>query len=155
MSRRSPLALMLAVAVAACHSAAPPRAPQPVPELASADALSPGARAWVRHTLDRLTLRQKVGQMIMPWLGGGYLAAEGADFDSLAQWVQDYGIGGVVVSIGPPLESAQKLNRLQRLADVPLLVATDMEHGPGMRLNAGVALPYGMDLGGGTRFPPT
>ncbi|NIP80245.1 MAG: hypothetical protein GWM90_13890, partial [Gemmatimonadetes bacterium] len=37
---------------------------------------------------------------------------------------------------------------------VPLLIATDMEHGPGQRLTAGVVLPYGMDLGGGTRFPP-
>lgn len=154
MSRRSPFAPLLVASLVACHSAAPPRAPQPVPDLVSADALSNGARSWVQHTLDRLTLRQKVGQMIMPWLDGGYLPAEGAAFDSLAQWVQDYGVGGVVVSIGPPLEIAQKLNRLQRLAEVPLLVATDMEHGPGMRLRAGVALPYGMDLGGGTRFPP-
>jgi beta-N-acetylhexosaminidase len=154
MSRRSPAALLLVAVVAACHAAPPPRNPQPVPYLVSENALSAGARAWVQHTLDRLTLRQKVGQMIMPWLDGGYLPAEGVAFDSLAQWVQDYGIGGVVVSIGPPLEIAQKLNRLQRLADVPLLVATDMEHGPGMRLHAGVALPYGMDLGGGTRFPP-
>ncbi len=154
MSHRSPFALLLISAMAACHPAPPPGTPQPAPELVSADALSASAQAWVQHTLDRLTLRQKVGQMIMPWLDGGYLPARGVEFDSLAQWVQDYGVGGLVVSIGPPLEIAQKLNRLQRLADVPLLVATDMEHGPGMRLHAGVALPYGMDLGGGTRFPP-
>src|SRR5690606_12440543 len=49
---------------------------------------------------------------------------------------------------------AVKLNMLQQMADVPLLVTADMEHGPGQVLNAGTILPYGLENGGGTRFPP-
>ena len=32
----------------------------------------------------------------------------------------------------------------ERRADIPLLVATDMEHGPGQRLAGGVLLPPGL-----------
>ena len=60
----------------------------------------------------------------------------------------------VLARTGPPLEMAAKLNALQALADIPLLVTADMESGPGQILNAGVILPYGIDNGGGTRFPP-
>ena len=63
-------------------------------------------------------------------------------------------MGGLIETLGPPLEAAVKFNRLQRLADVPLLVTADMEHGPGQLLNGGTVLPYGLQNGGGTRFPP-
>src|SRR5690606_23527249 len=142
MTRR-PLLLILLATLAAC---APFRSPERGPD-ASAD-------LWVDRQLERLSLREKVGQMIVPWLGGEYLARHSEAYDSLRQWVVDYGVGGVVVSIGAPLEVASKLNMLQEQADVPLLVAADMEHGPGMRLNGGVVMPYGMVLGGGTQFPP-
>src|SRR5690606_31555069 len=137
------LALISLIALAAC---APFRTETPSPD-ASAD-------AWVEQQLQRLTLRQKVGQMVMPWLGGEYLARNSDAYDSLRQWVVDYGVGGIIISIGAPLEVAAKLNMLQEQADLPLLIAADMENGPGMRLNGGVVLPYGMVLGGGTQFPP-
>jgi beta-N-acetylhexosaminidase len=58
------------------------------------------------------------------------------------------------VSHGPPLEIAAKLNAIQGMARIPLLVTADMEHGPGQILAAGTILPYGLENGGGTRFPP-
>lgn len=142
MTRRL-LSLIPLAALAAC---APIRAPERAPD-ASAD-------AWVDRQLERLTLREKVGQMIMPWLGGEYLARHSDAYDSLRQWIVDYRVGGIIISIGSPLEVAAKLNMLQEQADVPLLIAADMENGPGMRLNGGVVMPYGMVLGGGTEFPP-
>ena len=72
----------------------------------------------------------------------------------MQEWVVKYGVGGVIVSHGPPLEIAAKLNTIQGMAKVPLLVTADMEHGPGQILNAGTILPYGLENGGGTRFPP-
>jgi len=143
MNRR-PLPILLLGAVIACAPAIAPRsAPRPVT-----------ADEWADQQLARLTLRQKVGQLVMPWIGGEYLAVDSDAYDRLRQWVVDYGIGGVIVSIGAPLEVASKLNLLQQMADIPLLVAADMENGPGMRLNGGVVLPHGMELGGGTEFPP-
>ncbi|HLU25409.1 MAG TPA: glycoside hydrolase family 3 N-terminal domain-containing protein [Longimicrobiales bacterium] len=133
--------------LAGCAGAGVSGVPEPRPEDVAAD-------RWIEETLARLTLRQKIGQLIVPWIGGEYLAVDSDAHDRLREWVQEYGVGGFVVSIGPPLEIAAKLNVLQRLADVPLLIAADMESGPGMRLRGGVVLPYGWDMGGGTRFPP-
>ncbi len=146
------IALMLG---AACAPAPEPESPAPgPPHNVARRSLDREARAWVDGTLARLSLRQKVGQMVMPWIDGAFLPTSGEEYRTIAGWVGEHGVGGVVVSIGPPVDMAAKLNHLQRLAEVPLLVATDMEHGPGQRLNAGVVMPYGMDLGGGTRFPP-
>ena len=91
--------------------------------------------------------------------GEGPLAV-GGDHDDASrvlrggERVPDHAVGGLIVSIGSPVEVATKLNLLQELAEVPLLIAADMEHGPGQRLDGGVVLPSGLILGGGTRFPP-
>lgn len=118
----------------------------------------PGANAasadWAARTLRGMTLRQKVAQLMMPRIGGEYLPIGTGSYDRTRHWVRDLEVGGVIVSIGPPLEMAVKLNMLQRMAAVPLLVSADMEHGPGQLLNAGTILPYGLENGGGTRFPP-
>jgi beta-N-acetylhexosaminidase len=121
----------------------------------SADrALSAAQRGWVEETLASLSLREKVGQMVMPWVGGEYLAVDSEGFDRLRAWVADEGIGGIVVSVGLPHSYAAKANALQRLARVPLLVASDMENGPGMRMSGIWSYPHLLPQGGGTAFPP-
>ncbi|MBW3553204.1 MAG: family 10 glycosylhydrolase [Gemmatimonadetes bacterium] len=120
----------------------------------AAASVPPGPEEWVERTLASLSLREKVGQLVVPWLGGDYLPLDSESHDRLRKWVVEDGIGGVVISIGPPLEMAAKLNAIQAMAAVPLLVAADMEHGPGQRLTAGTVMPYGLELGGGTEFPP-
>jgi beta-N-acetylhexosaminidase len=157
MRRPRPL-LLAAVLLAGCAPrpavitavlAPDPATPAPVGAAVSRD----GAR-WVEQTLARLTLREKVGQLLVPRIPGDYVAENSEGFERIRRWVVDQKVGGVIITIGPPLEMAAKLNALQRLADVPLLVTADMEHGPGQILDAGVILPYGIDNGGATRFPP-
>jgi len=109
---------------------------------------------WIATTLNELDLRGKIGQMIVPWMLGDYLAADGEEYDRLMVWVRDYGVGGLVISVGGPLDAASKLNLLQREARIPLLIASDLEHGAGKRLRGGTVLPYGFDMGGATEFPP-
>lgn len=116
--------------------------------------LAPADSQWVEQTLASLSLRQKAGQMLMPWTGGEYVALDSPEFDRLREWVMRDGIGGLVLSIGLPHSYAAKLNALQELADVPLLVAADMESGPGMRLAGVYSLPHLLPQGGGTVFPP-
>jgi beta-N-acetylhexosaminidase len=57
------------------------------------------------------------------------------------------------MSIGSPIEMAVKLNALQRLSALPLLVGADLETGAGMRARGGYFVPNGIDLGGATVFP--
>ncbi len=113
-----------------------------------------GPDAWARATLEELTLREKVGQMIMPFVLGDY-APEGSDrMERIVELVEDEGVGGVIVSVGTPVDVATKLNVLQRRAHLPLLVAADLETGAGFRLRGAVHTPGGQDLGGATDFPP-
>ncbi len=101
-----------------------------------------------------MTLREKIGQLIFPRISGAYMPVNGTEYQRVNEWIAKYAIGGVIVSHGPPLEIAAKLNTMQGMSKVPLLVTADMEHGPGQILNAGTILPYGLENGGGTRFPP-
>lgn len=116
--------------------------------------LSAADQRWIDRTLASLTLRAKVGQLIMPWVGGDYTAVGSEEFEQVRKWVQEDGVGGLVLSIGLPLSYAAKLNELQVRARVPLLIASDMENGPGMRLGNIYALPSLLPQGGGTVFPP-
>jgi beta-N-acetylhexosaminidase len=94
-----------------------------------------------------LTLREKAAQLVMPWIPGDYWASDAAAFTAARQQV-DEGVGGFIVSIGPsPYDIAEKLNALQRLSRVPLLIASDFESGPGARIREAPAFPGNMALG--------
>jgi beta-N-acetylhexosaminidase len=112
------------------------------------------ARTPRQPTLQQLSLREKAAQLVMPRIGGEYLAAGTAAHERLRDWVEELRVGGVIIGMAPPFEAAAKLNMLQASAATPLLVAADMEHGAGRVLDGGIILPYGFENGGATRFPP-
>ena len=92
--------------------------------------------------------------MVVPRMTGAFMPIGNAEYQRLYDWVVRQGVGGLIITQGPPLEMAAKLNVMQRLAKVPLLISADMESGPGQLLTSGTILPYGIDNGGATRFPP-
>ncbi len=121
--------------------------PTPYAALPERLVLRPAPKVTIDSVLGTLTLREKVGQLVMPWLLGNYAPFAGEEFDRLNLWVDTLGVGGIIISIGSPLDVASKLNALQRLARVPLLVAADLEWGTGMRLIGGTAFPMAMAFG--------
>lgn len=150
---RPALIALFALGTSACASSGGPgssRVGEPFP------ALDTRAEVWVRETLASLSLREAVGQLIIPWMPGDYTSVTDPEFEEYARYVQEAGIGGVSISIGLPHSYAAKLNALQSRARVPLLVTSDFENGgPGMRINHSYALPTLLPQGGGTSFPPT
>jgi beta-N-acetylhexosaminidase len=92
--------------------------------------------------------------MVWPNLLGDYAPTDALAWRRLVHAVADDGVGGVLMSVGSPDEIALKLNALQRLAPLPLLVSSDLEYGAGMRARGGYFVPNGIDLGGATVFPP-
>ena len=110
--------------------------------------------AWVRRTLATLTLRQKVGQMVWPSVFADYVSSSDSAWARVRNWIETDQVGGFTMSIGSPMEMAAKLNDMQRLARVPLLVGADLEAGAGFRASGGYFLPNAIDLGGATVFPP-
>jgi beta-N-acetylhexosaminidase len=111
------------------------------------------AGAWTESALAEMSLRQKVGQMIMPWMLGDFAPEGSPGFDRIARMIDQQEIGGIIVSVGTPLDVAAKLNVLQQRSRLPLLVAADLETGAGFRMRGAVYLPGVHDLGGATNFP--
>jgi len=117
------------------------RAGQPVPPPSSPIPVS------VDSLLASLTTRQKVAQLVVPWLTGSYTAFDDSLFQVAARWVDSLEIGGLIVSVGSPFDIAAKLNALQRRSRLPLLVSADLEWGAGMRVVGATAFPHIMAVG--------
>ena len=107
------------------------------------------SKVTVDSLLATLTLREQVGQLVFPWLLGDYAALDGETLEATLHAVDSLGIGGIIISIGSPLDVAAKLNSLQRRSRLPLLIAADLEYGTGMRLQGGTAFPPSMGLAAG------
>ena len=103
--------------------------------------------ATVTRLLRSLSLRDKIAQLIMPWLAGSYTAFDDTTFAKVRGWVDTLHVGGIVISIGSPLDIAAKLNFLQRRSKLPLLIASDLEGGTSFRFNGGTGFPTNMGVG--------
>lgn len=124
------------------------------PHASTVHATAPHESAkWVNTTLKSLTLEQKVGQMLMGRLEGDFENVNTPELKRVEEIIRKYDIGGYAVGIGSPAEIALKVNALQGVARLPMLIAADLEWGSGMRLWRPTYLPYGMEGGGGTAFP--
>ncbi len=115
---------------------------------------SPADASWAERTLASLTLRQKVGQMIMPFVLGDYAPEGSESHDKILALIENDEVGGLIVSLGAPADVALKLNDFQRHSRLPLLVGADMETGAGFRFRGAVHLPGNVPLGGATELPP-
>ena len=131
--------------------------PAPVPEPVAPPQAPPATRrpplTWAQRTLARMTLREKVGQLMMPFVLGNF-APEGSEtHDRIVNVIEQENVGAVIMSVGSPSEVAVKLNDLQNHSKYPLLVAADLETGAGFRFRGAVHIPTNIALGGATTFP--
>jgi beta-N-acetylhexosaminidase len=94
-----------------------------------------------------MTLEEKVSQMVMVRAFGHYYSTDSELFERLARLVSGRKVGGVIMAQGDVYAEAVLLNRLQSLARVPLLVASDFERGIAMRVRRGTRFPDAMALG--------
>ncbi len=113
---------------------------------AAATAPSVSHADTVTVLLSRLTVRQKVGQLVMPWLLADYAATDAPTMVRARMWVDSLQVGGIIISTGTPLDMAAKLNALQRRAPLPLLISADFEGGTTMRVAAGTGFPTQMGV---------
>ncbi|MEX2181833.1 MAG: glycoside hydrolase family 3 N-terminal domain-containing protein [Gemmatimonadaceae bacterium] len=159
-----PAAGLLALAACALPTARPTSAPLPegpriavpyaIRELTPSltDPLPAGAERWIERTIAAMPLRDQVAQLVMVWVLGDYTSTSDSSFVLAAQRVQRDRVGGLVMSLGSPIEVAEKVNALQRLAPLPLLVSSDVEPGLG-RLEGGVFAPGVLAGGNATVLP--
>lgn len=142
--------------------------------LASAQAQSPDgpakldkdAERWVAATMKKMTLDDKVGQLLVSAFDSNFISTDSDEYDALVKEIDDYHIGGFHVFgaarpapdvlldghysstiLGEPLAAASLLNRLQAIAPYPLLNSADFETGLGFRLEGATNFPRNMAFG--------
>ncbi|NEP00236.1 MAG: beta-glucosidase [Symploca sp. SIO2E9] len=100
-----------------------------------------------------LSLEEQVAQMVVV-RASGYLfdhqiqyPAWEASAQQLQFWLQDLGVGGVILLGGSAAELALKSQQLQDWAKMPLLIAADIEEGVGQRFTGATWFPPPMAVG--------
>jgi beta-N-acetylhexosaminidase len=101
---------------------------------------------WADATLAKLAIEKKIGQMICAEIAGGYITNDDPKLEKWIQLARDYGVGGFVLYGGTPLDVARLLNRLQKEAELPILMAADFEGGPGQQIAGASEFPANMAL---------
>ena len=88
--------------------------------------------------LATLNTEQRIAQLLMVPV---YSRTDTAGWSEAEIWIRDLGLGGVIVMQGGPEHQRIRVRRMQELAEVPLLVASDAEWGLGMRLDSTRSFP--------------
>jgi beta-N-acetylhexosaminidase len=104
------------------------------------------ALKWADKQLNRMSLEEKVGQLISVGINATFLNQDSEAFNALRHQVVDNHIGGIILFRGPVYESVVIVNRMQQLAKYPLLISADLEAGAGMRFDDTVNFPWNMAI---------
>lgn len=116
---------------------------------------SSGANTWVKQTLRRMSLDEKLGQLLMVPFFGGFTSSESADYRELLRAVEEQHVGGFMLATrltstgirrSQVYPTAALANQLQRKAKIPLLFGADFERGTVMRLEEGTSFPHAMAI---------
>jgi beta-N-acetylhexosaminidase len=117
--------------------------------------LAPAASQWVETTLKKMTLDEKVGQVIFTTYHGGFTATDSPAYTQMMRDIEKLHVGGFInITEGSPLgvvksqayPTAVLANQLQAKSKLPLLIGADFERGTAMRLDEGTSFPTAMAL---------
>jgi beta-N-acetylhexosaminidase len=137
-----------ALAAGAVGSRPIPRQAAPPPALK----VSPVVRAWMRN----MTLRDEVAQLLFVPFYGTSPNSRSREYRKFVSLIRDSKVGGLILvnwangrttQKAEPFALAAFLNRMQRIAKVPLLVSADFERGASMRVNDTTPFPHAMAFG--------
>src|SRR3984885_9976338 len=122
---------------------------------AAAQQLSPEASKWVESTLQKMSVDEKIGQLLFTTYHGSLTPTDSAAYAQMMHDVTELHCGGFInITQGSPLgivksqayPTAVLTNQLQAKSKLPLLVGADFERGAAMRLDEGTSFPTAMAL---------
>ena len=103
--------------------------------------------------MQTMTLREKIAQLVVIGFSGHPMNTRTREYRKFVHLVGQEHVGGLIlvnvsngrtVAKADPLEAASFINRMQRLARIPLLVSGDFERGASMRVDATTVFPHAM-----------
>ncbi|MBA3784721.1 MAG: glycoside hydrolase family 3 C-terminal domain-containing protein, partial [Acidobacteria bacterium] len=101
---------------------------------------------WVEQTLRSLSLRERIGQMIVVGALGEYKNVASEKFADIKKQIVENKVGGFVFYRGDVLELAAMTNEMQRVSKIPLLMAADFERGLPMQIKSGTSFTHNMGI---------
>jgi beta-N-acetylhexosaminidase len=113
----------------------------------------PLGAAWVEATLRKMSVDEKIGQVLFTTYHGSFTASDAAAYAQMMHDVNDLHVGGFInITHGSPLgivksqayPTAVLANQLQAKSKSPLLIGADFERGTAMRLDEGTSFPTAM-----------
>jgi len=108
---------------------------------------APSGERWVRKTLKRMSLEEKVGQMVCCRFSGRFFNGAGEQRIRLRELILKQKLGGFIIAGGDIYATAHLTNSLQRASSIPLLFASDLERGLGTQIDGATLFPPMMSLG--------
>ncbi len=135
---------------------APKKQPSRSAAASAASAEAKRATAQARKWMAKMSLRERIAQLVMAPVYGDSPNARSREYRDSVALVSGLKVGGLVVlnrvrdgvaQRAEPHAAAAFLNRMQRLARTPLIVAADSERGASMRFLHTAAFPYLMAFG--------
>ena len=107
----------------------------------------PSEARWIKKVMSKMTLEEKIGQMLFCPSSGRFLNRDSEGMKDLELLVLKRKIGGLILYGGNVYETALLTNRLQSLSEIPLLIASDLERGLGNQIEGATQFPPLMALG--------
>lgn len=111
-------------------------------------------QSWAEKTINNLTLREKIAQMMVLHMNMRFLNEENPKWKEITSLLESDGIGGIHIWFGDVGTSLTLLNEIQRRSKIPIIVDADIEYGVQRRFPAGTDLPPLMAIAatGSTHF---
>jgi len=107
----------------------------------------PSEVKWMDKTLKKMTLEEKIGQMIACRYTGLFFNLDNDFIQNLEHLIVDRKIGGLILFRGEVYETSYLTNTVQKMAKIPLLIASDFERGVGNQIAGATLLPPLMAIG--------
>ncbi len=107
-------------------------------------------QSWVEETLQKMSLDQKIGQLIIVSGDAAFYNTSDPEYQRLKDYVQRYHIGGVFVQAGDVFQRIPYINELQTIAKIPFFYIGNFEEGVGKNLQGGTEFipPLGVSATG-------
>lgn len=102
---------------------------------------------WVEKTLKSMTLKEKIGQLVVTRYSGDFRNFDSQYIKNLEKLIREYHLGGLILFGGEALETAYFTNYFQKISRLPLLIASDLERGAGNQVSGATLFPPLMALG--------
>jgi len=100
---------------------------------------------WVEKTLKSLTLREKIGQMIVMPLNVDFANTGSEKFAAMRRQIEQNKVGGFTLFRGEANSIAAMTNEAQKLAKIPLFFSADYERG--LRMQSRTGTPFTTNMG--------